>query len=32
VFAERGYEGATMIAIAERAGVGTASTYRYFAG
>lgn len=32
VFAERGYEGATMIGIAERAGVGTASTYRYFAG
>ncbi len=32
VFAERGYEGATMTAIAERAGVGTASTYRYFAG
>lgn len=32
VFAERGYEGATMIDIAERGGVGTASTYRYFAG
>lgn len=32
VFAERGYEGATMTAIAARAGVGTASTYRYFAG
>ncbi len=32
VFVERGYEGATMTAIAQRAGVGTASTYRYFAG
>jgi AcrR family transcriptional regulator len=32
VFAERGYEGATMTAIAELAGIGTASTYRYFAG
>lgn len=32
VFADRGYEGATMTAIAERAGVGTASTYRYFPG
>lgn len=32
VFAERGFEGATMTAIAERAGVGTASTYRYFSG
>jgi AcrR family transcriptional regulator len=32
VFAQCGYEGATMSAIAERAGVGTASTYRYFAG
>lgn len=32
VFAERGYAAATMAAIADRAGVGTASTYRYFAG
>jgi AcrR family transcriptional regulator len=32
VFAERGFTGATMSAIAERAGVGTASTYRYFPG
>jgi AcrR family transcriptional regulator len=32
VFAQRGYQGATMSAIAERAGVGAASTYRYFAG
>lgn len=32
VFAERGYAAATMGAVAERAGVGTASTYRYHAG
>jgi AcrR family transcriptional regulator len=32
IFAERGYAGAKMTAIAERAGVGTASTYRYYAG
>jgi AcrR family transcriptional regulator len=32
VFAARGYARATMTAIAERAGVGTASTYRYHAG
>jgi AcrR family transcriptional regulator len=32
VFAERGYVGATMSGIAERAGVGTASTYRYHPG
>lgn len=32
VFAERGYAGATMSAIAARAGVGTASTYRYHPG
>lgn len=31
VFAERGYARATMTAIAERAGTGAASTYRYFA-
>lgn len=31
VFAERGYAGATMTSIADRAGVGTASTYRYYA-
>jgi len=30
VFAERGYPGATMSAIAERAGLGAASLYRYF--
>jgi AcrR family transcriptional regulator len=32
VFAERGYARATMSAIAARAGVGTASTYRYHPG
>ncbi|HEY8375826.1 MAG TPA: helix-turn-helix domain-containing protein [Nannocystis sp.] len=32
VFAARGYEGATMAAIAERAGLGTASLYRYYPG
>jgi AcrR family transcriptional regulator len=32
VFAESGYAGATMAAIAERAGLGTASTYRYYPG
>lgn len=31
-FAASGYEGATMTAIAARAGLGTASTYRYYAG
>lgn len=31
VFAESGYEGATMAAIAERAGVSTGNLYRYFA-
>lgn len=31
-FSERGFAGATMAGIAERAGVGAASTYRYFAG
>jgi AcrR family transcriptional regulator len=31
-FSERGFAGATMTGIAERAGVGAASTYRYFAG
>lgn len=31
-FSERGYAGATMGGIAERAGLGTASTYRYYAG
>lgn len=31
-FAERGYARATMTGIAERAGLGTASTYRYHAG
>jgi len=31
-FAAHGYEGASMATIAERAGVGTATTYRYFAG
>lgn len=32
VFATRGYTGATMTAIAERAGLGTASLYRYYPG
>ena len=32
VFAEQGFEGASMAAIAERAGLGTATTYRYYAG
>ncbi|MFP2904074.1 TetR/AcrR family transcriptional regulator [Pyxidicoccus sp. 3LFB2] len=32
VFAAHGYTGATMTAIAERAGLGTASTYRYYPG
>lgn len=32
VFAERGWAGATMTAIADRAGVGAATTYRYHAG
>lgn len=32
VFAEDGYGGATMAAIAARAGVGTGNLYRYFAG
>lgn len=32
VFAERGFAGATMTAIAGRAGLGTASTYRYYPG
>lgn len=32
VFAARGFARATMTAIAERAGVGTASTYRYHPG
>lgn len=31
-FAAHGYEGATMTAIAARAGLGTASTYRYYPG
>lgn len=31
-FAEQGFEGASMAAIAERAGLGTATTYRYYAG
>lgn len=31
VFAESGYEGATMAAIAERAGMSTGNLYRYFA-
>lgn len=31
VFAEAGYRGATMAAIAERAGVSTGNLYRYFA-
>jgi AcrR family transcriptional regulator len=31
-FAASGYEGATMTAIASRAGLGTASTYRYYPG
>ncbi len=31
VFAAQGYAGATMTAIAERAGLGTASLYRYYA-
>lgn len=30
-FAAHGYEGASMAAIAERAGLGTATAYRYFA-
>jgi AcrR family transcriptional regulator len=32
VFAERGYTGATMTTIAERAGVATANLYRYYPG
>ena len=32
VFAAHGYEGATMGTIAERAGLGTASLYRYYPG
>lgn len=32
VFASQGYERATMAAIAQRAGLGTASLYRYYAG
>lgn len=32
VFAEQGFEGASMASIAERAGLGTATTYRYYAG
>lgn len=31
-FAAHGYEGASMAAIAERAGLGAATAYRYFAG
>ncbi|MGA9521268.1 MAG: helix-turn-helix domain-containing protein [Myxococcaceae bacterium] len=31
IFAAHGYAGATMTAIAERAGLGTASLYRYYA-
>jgi AcrR family transcriptional regulator len=31
LFAEAGYQGATMAAIAERAGLSTGNTYRYFA-
>jgi AcrR family transcriptional regulator len=31
-FAAHGYEGASMAAIAERAGLGTTTAYRYFAG
>ena len=31
VFAESGYAGATMAAIAERAGMSTGNVYRYFA-
>ncbi len=32
VFAAHGYEGASMAAIAARAGLGTATTYRYYPG
>jgi AcrR family transcriptional regulator len=32
VFARHGFAGATMAAIAEQAGLGTASLYRYYAG
>src|SRR5437016_1896528 len=31
-FAARGYSGATMAGIAARAGIGTATTYRYYPG